>query len=392
MSMFIAADGSRNQIEISVTDYREAGEAGQSLRQFINGKYHTNVERDGTAFEQVCASEGILLRNDPRTGQRASTVAHMVDGTGPGMSAAVTKEAVPTSRILFPAAVMGLVEDRLAVDISQTGKLFDSIVAYEESINGDRVDQPVLNFSNASANAPQTIAQLAMPANMITITASDKSYKLPVYSQGIEIADQAARNTTIDLVSLTLARTFAIQANLRAQGYMLALKDGDVDNNDGSLASLGYSTTSTALDPASTGGVLTQKAWMGWMTQNPDKRVIDVIVTDLATALKIEGRTGKPTIFNDNPSSARIDTLMVAMNPQWATSVKVFLVQPGSGWPADTVMGLDSRYAVRRIRSLTSSYQSTEAFVTKRSTISRFDYGEIVNRMFAEAFSVLTIL
>lgn len=392
MAAITNAAGQRDQIPLAASMYRESAERGQSLRQFLNAQHRTNEERDGTAFEQICASEGIRLRNDVSRGMRASTVQEMAEGTGAGMTAAVTREAIPASRVLFPAAVMGLVEDRLAIDLTQTDAVFNSLVAYEESVNGDRVEQPVINYTNASDNKPQTITQLAMPASMITITASDVSYKLPVFSQGIEVSDQAARTTTIDFVALTLARSFAIQSNVRAQGYMLALKDGDVDNNDGSLASLGYSVTSTDLDPAATGGVLTQRAWMAFMTQNPEKRVIDVIVTDLATAIKIEQRTGKPIITQDDPNSPRVDTNMSVLNPQWSPRVKVFLVTAGSGWPANTVMGIDSRYAIRRIRSLTASFQSTEAFITKRSTVSRFDYGEIVNRMFAEAFSVLTIL
>lgn len=390
--MFVDEAGARQQVNLDVTAYRQAAEAGMSLRQFLNSTYHTNAERDGTAFEQLCASEGIRLINDIKTGRRASTVREMMDGSGPGMNAAVTKEAVPASRLLFPAAVMSLVEDRLAVDLQTTASVFDSLVAYEESINGERVEQPVINYTNAASNAPQGISQLAMPASMITITASDVSYKLPVFSQGIEVSDQAAQNTTIDLVALTLARTFALQANSRAQGYMLQLMNGDVDNNDGSLTSLGYASTSTGLDSNATGGVLTQKAWMAWMTQFPEKRVVDTIVTDLATAIKIEGRSGKPVITGDDPKSNRIDTNMTVLNPQWAQKVKVFLVTAGSGWPANTIMGMDTRYAIRRIRSLTASFQSTEAFVTRRSTISRFDYGEIVNRMFPEAFAQLTIL
>lgn len=392
--MFFEADGSKQQVSLDVSLYREASEKGQSFRQLINAKYGTKVDakKHGTPFEQICASAGVVLRSDMKAGVRASTIYEMANGTGAGMEAAVTKEAVPASRLLFPAAVMGLVEDRLAVDLSTTDRAFEGMIAYEESINGERVEQPVLNFTAAEQNAAQGIAQLAMPANMITITASDKSYKLPVFSQGIEVSDQAAKVTTIDFVALTLARTFALQANKRAMNYMLALKDGDVDNGDGSLSSLGYATTSTAMDAAATGGVLTQLAWLNWLTQSPDKRVIDVIVTDLATAMKIENRTGKPVITGDDPNSPRMDTLISAMNPQWSPKVKVFLVMPGSGWPANTVMGIDSRYAIRRIRSLTASFQATEAFVIKRSTISRFDYGEIVNRMFPEAFSVLTIL
>jgi hypothetical protein len=392
MSMFIDPTGAQHQVPLEVAMYRASAENGQSLRQYVNTLYPTNAERDGSAFEQICASEGIVLRNDVKSGMRASSVRQMMEGTGPGMQAATTKEAVPASRLLFPAAVMALVEDRLAVDLSATDIAFNSLVAYEESINGERVEQPVINYTNAAENAPQTISQLALPASMITITASDRAYKLPVYSQGIEVSDQAAQNTTIDLVALTLARTFALQANKRAQGYMLALKDGDIDNGDGSLTSLGYATTQTLMDAAPVAGAITQKAWMNWLTQSTDKRQIDVIVTDLATAIKIEGRTGKPVITGDNPNSPRIDTLMQVLNPQWAPAVRVFLVTPGSGWPADTIMGMDSRYAIRRIRSLTASFASTEAFVTKRSTISRFDYGEIVNRMFPEAFSQFTVV
>lgn len=406
MSMYIAADGSRHQIPIELSIYREAAEAGVSVRQLINSRHaDVNADRDGTAFEQVCASERIVLRGDVRTGQRASTVREMMEGSGPGMNAAVTKEAVPASRLLFPAAVMSLTEDRLQVDISQTENVFNSLVAFEESINGDRVEQPVINYTNAGANAPQGITQLAMPASMITITASDKSYKLPVFSQGIEVSDQA-KNVSIDLVSLTLARSFALQANKRAQGYMLALKDGDIDNGELSLTAIGaaaaaagtaadgyvYNVTTNQLDGTAAAGTITQLAWMRWLTQSPDKRVIDTIVTDLATAMKIEGRTGKPVVTGDNPTSPRIDTLMQVLNPSWAPNVRVFLVQPGSGWPANTIMGMDSRYAIRRIRSLTAAYQSTEAFVTRRSTISRFDFGEIVNRMFPEAFSQLTVV
>lgn len=390
--MFIDSTGAQNQVSLDVSLYRASAENGQSLRQHLNTLYPTNAERDGTAFEQICASEGIIMRNDVKSGMRASSVRQMMDGSGPGMSAAVTKEAVPASRLLFPAAVMSLIEDRLAVDLTATDTVFNSLVAYEESINGDRAEQPVINYSNAAENAPQTIAQLSMPASMITITASDRSYKLPVYSQGIEVSDQAAQNTTIDLVALTLARTFALQANKRAQGYMLALMDGDVDNGETSLTALGYATTQTLMDAAPVGGAITQRAWIKWLTQQSDKRAIDTIVTDLDTAIKIEARTGKPVVTGDNPTSPRIDTLMTVLNPVWAPSVRVFLVTPGSGWPANTIMGMDSRYAIRRIRSLTASFQSTEAFVTKRSTISRFDYGEIVNRMFPEAFSQFTVV
>ena len=42
------------------------------------------------------------------------------------------------------------------------------------------------------------------------------------------------------------------------------------------------------------------------------------------------------------------------------------------------------------MKSLTASYQAVEDFVIKRSTVMRIDNGEIVYRLFDEAFDVLT--
>ena len=77
MSMFIDATGAQHQVPLDVTMYRASADNGQSLRQYINTLYPTR-EADGTAFEQICASEGIVLRNDPKSGLRASSVREMI--------------------------------------------------------------------------------------------------------------------------------------------------------------------------------------------------------------------------------------------------------------------------------------------------------------------------
>ena len=128
---------------------------------------------------------------------------------------------------------------------------------------------------------------------------------------------------------------------------------------------------------------------MTWLTQRTNKRMITHVVTDIAGAMAIEGRAGKPVVTTDNPTSNRIDTLFQVINPMWPSQVKIFLTNDVN-WPAKTIMGFDGRYGVTRVKSLTAQYSAVEQFVLKRSTAMRIDKGELVYRLFDEAFEVLT--
>lgn len=389
MSAFYDASGALQQLPLDVTMYREAAEQGMSLQQWLNLKYPTNTEKYGTTFQQLMASEGIFLKPNQELGIRPSTMAEILNGTKV-QAGTVVKDGVPTSRILFPAVFMQAVEDKLVANLTMTANAFEEMVAVDESINGDRYEQPVLNFTKPEAARSLGISQLAQPASMLTITTTDKAYKIPTFSLGMEISDQALKVTAVDLVALALARQAAVERNERAQGYMLALLQGDVDNADGSLASLGLSRTTTSLDSAASGGNVTHKAWIKWLMVNGTKRTITHIVTDFDSAYKIETRSNKPTISNDDSQTFRFDTQFTVMNPTWAANPKVFLTQD-TNWPASTVMGLDKSWAIRRVRNMSAEYNAIEAYVMRRSQAMRFDFGEHVNRLFNEAFDVLTI-
>jgi hypothetical protein len=190
-------------------------------------------------------------------------------------------------------------------------------------------------------------------------------------------------------VGLAVARQAAVEGNERANGYILSLLNGDVDLSMQALSSFaGKLQTAASLDAAATSG-LTQRAWLNWLSQRSNKRTITHIVTDLAGAMAIENRIGKPVITGDNPNSPRIDTLMSVLNPKWPANVRIFLTDDVN-WPARTIMGVDARYGIHRVSSLTAQYSAIEQFVLKRSTAMRVDKGEMLYRLFDEAFEVLT--
>lgn len=392
MTGFIDRDGNSQQVELSVSMYRQAAQAGMTLPQWLNRQYPTDAAKYGSTFAQMLASEGIYLKGNREFGIRATTMKDIVEGPQGPQAAVVTKDGVPASRILFPAVALQLIEDKLVANLNMTASAFEQLIAVDETINGDRYEQPVVNYSKPEAARSQGISQLAQPASMLTITVSDKAYKVPVFSLGMEISDQALRDTTLDFVALSLARQAAVERNERAQNYVLALLNGDVDNGDGTLAAAGYSVNSSTLDAAAVSGnnFITHKAWMKYLMLNGTKRVITHLVTDFDTALKIETRAGKPSISNDDSKTSRIDTQFRLMNPTWADNPQVFLTDIAS-WPAATIMGLDKNWAVRRVRSLTADFQGIESYVLRRSTAMRFDFGEHVNRLYPEAFQVMVL-
>ena len=391
MAAFIDDKGATQQLNLDVSMYKIAADNNMSLEQYVNRQYP--AQANGNTFDQLLASEGIFVRGNRDIGLRAATMDEVLNGRPRMEAGVIVKDAIPTSRILFPAAILAAVEDKLVADLEMTPNAFNGLVAVDDVISTDRWDRPVLNFSKPEAARSQGIAQLALPNSMLTITASDISRAIPTRSLGLEISDQAMKATTLDLVTLALARQRAVERNERSYEYILSLLNGDPDIKMAALSTIsGKIKRANEFDTGvTTAGTLSQKAWINFLYNNATRRTINYVITDIAGALAIENRTGKPTVNTDNATSPRINTEMIVANPMWPTNVKVFIMAPDSGWPANRILGLDSRYGVHRVTSSSATYEAIEQFVLKRSTAMRFDTGEVVERLFDDAFDVLSL-
>jgi len=392
--VYIDAQGNPQAADLTIEMYRDASASGVSLRQHLATVYPTNDTKYGSAYAQFLEQCGIFVKADKDLGLRPSSMDTVLNPSKDAASA-ITKDGIPASRILFPAVFLEVIESKLQVDYATNPNALNSMIAVTDSIQGDRWERPVIDYTLVEGARAKPVSQLAVPDVMMTITASDKGMRIPSWAIGMEISEQALRSTTIDLVGLAVARQAAVEGNERANNYILSLLNGDADLGMVALSTLsGKVTKASSYDSTIVAaGALTQKAWMSWIgnPQRANKRVITHIVTDLATALAIENRSGKPVVTTDNPTSSRIDTLMQIINPTWTENVKIFLSNDPN-WPANTIMGLDSRYAIHRVNSLTAQYSAVEQFVLKRSTAMRFDRGELLYRLFDDAFDVLTLI
>ncbi len=384
---FIDKNGAVHELVLSPSIYQEAHAAELSVGQFLERKYETDASKYGTVIEQLAASTGLIRAANSDYGFNSPTLHQVFNGPAQMDAAGViTRDAQPASRILFPAVFLQWIENALLKDFVTQPAIFESMIAISDSIVGPRFEQPVVDFGRPQGARSMGVAQGALPANFMTIKASDVARKIPTFSLGLEITEEALKATTLDFLALSLGRQVAAERDARVEGYISACVAGDADQlNMGALSS----ATSTSYDAAAVGGVLTQKAWVKFLFNNFRFRHISHVICDIDTALKIESRTGKPIITGDDPNSPRIDATFELLNYR-LQQVKLFVVSAGVV-AANTIVGIDSRYALRRVRNSDAEYQAAEQFVMKKTQQLRFDFGEIVYRLFDMGWDVMTI-
>lgn len=388
MASFYDEKGELQELKVSIDLAKEASTNSMSMRDWVNSTYPTDASAYGDTFSQLCASEGIILRNDRKNGIKTPSLQAVLSGRPAVEAGSIVRTPSDQARVLLMPAIGALVEDKLVADLDMDATAFDSMLAIDETIADDWLLWPEANYSNPEAARSQGISQLAKPQTMLALTTSEKSVKIPTYALGIEWSEQATKYLSLDFISMSIAREVATERNERANENLLAMLNGDADVGQGALSAIsGKIKTAVSLDSTATTGI-TQKAWMLWLYNNSKKRRITHAVTDILGALAIEGRAGRPTVQNDNNTSPRINAEASPMNPNWG-DVTVFITD-NANWPAGTVMGIDSRYAMHRVTSTNASYQAQEDFVMRRGSAMRFDYGSITRRLFDDAFEVLT--
>ena len=132
-----------------------------------------------------------------------------------------------------------------------------------------------------------------------------------------------------------------------------------------------------------------QKAWIHYLRDDYRTKSINALLMDIDTALAIEARSGKPTVNTDDPNSPRIDALFSIEN--LALPRPYILLMDTAFIGANTVVGLDTRYAIRRVTNVSAAYEAIEQWVMRRATAFRVDYGEMSKKLYTEAWKKMTL-
>src|SRR5574337_1845 len=194
MASFIDLNGATQQVKLAPSIYRAAYDAGVSVEAYVNQTYPVAAGAV-SAFDQMCASEGIIIGANRKYGIRPATMDAILNGAPKMEAGTIVRDASPASRILFPAVILSAIENKLVADRSSEVAGFTSSIAVDDVINGDKFERPVLNFTRPEGAVSRAIAQLSEPTSMLSITVSDTSKRITGESLGMEISDQAIKAT-----------------------------------------------------------------------------------------------------------------------------------------------------------------------------------------------------
>ena len=200
------------------------------------------------------------------------------------------------------------------------------------------------------------------------------------------ISDQALQATTLDLVGLTMSAQARGERIAMVEEQLGGMINGEVDWGETALSSITAQSLDSSISTAST---ITQKAWIHYLRDDYRTKTINALLMDIDTALAIENRANKPTVNTDDPNSPRIDALFSIEN--LALPRPYILLMDTSFIGANTVVGLDTRYAIRRVVNVGASYEAIEQWVMRRATGFRVDHGEMSKKLYPEAWKKMTL-
>ena len=385
------SSGNAIEVDFHAKEYETAGSMGLTLSQYLTQKHGnlTDEVKYGSVVGQFMASAGMFLGEDYATGIRPPTMKAVVTD-GIQMSAITRNDGsqnnTPSGRLLFPEIIMRTIESELRESKDDFLNGWENMIAQTASINGQKFEQPIINVKAPEAQGANPISQLAEPDALVSITVSEVSRSITTKSIGLIISDQAQQATTLDLVSLILSAHARGERVRNVEEHISGIVSGDVDRGMSALPTFQAKTLDAGL---TTLGDLSHTAWIKYLRQNYRKMSINRILTTLDTALAIEARTGKPmrdTVFvgeGNFPIDMNVDNLSI-------NAPSVLIVDDGV-IAADTIVGIDSRYAIRRVINAQASYSAIEQYLMRRASAFRIDYGEYSHRLYDDAFSVMDL-
>lgn len=394
---FIDREGERAEVAVKLEDYKQAEESGLTLPQYYNRIYPTrDATKDGTTFSQMMASCGLLMAEDRNFGLRPPTIKDIMDGkAGINMAAVIerpdgSQANTPAGRIFFPAVLLDLLESSLRDDRTTYNSTFMQMVAFTRTINSQIYQQVIIDRSVPRGYRSMPIAQMAEPVRMLSIKTSSVQRAIPVWSIGIEISKEAQAASTLDLVGIAIREQALEEHSHRLDEDFAGIVNGSLDSGEAGIITA--AVKANVYDPTIiAAGVLTQKAWVKWFLANRRKRTIDWAVCDTDTYLAIQNRSGRPTKQDESSVDERLNTVPKFALPGIPGGVNIFVTEDPT-FGTNTIVGLDSSKAMRRIVYVGADYQAIEEYVMRKSTAMRMDYSErIESAGYPEAFSTLLL-
>ncbi len=391
---------------IALEDYRIAADHNMRTAAVVNARHSDADLNVGTAFQQGMKYLGIFPKGDVRYGIMPTTIKAMLDGTCTmqlagsqlvGGSLVSPKAPVgggtPASRLFFPEVILGFIQEELEADYGAEESAWNTMFATNTSVTSEVWTQPVINTTAPQSQDMRPIGQNQLPANMISITASQTSQALGAISIGLQMSEQAMRDATIDQVSIIVKEQTMGQRMRTLWRDLNRVVTGNPDNGESALTPESFKTL---YDPTAAANTITHAGYLA-MLWDPERIYSwNMMFGPLASYMAIEQRAGRPLMFD--PATASYNTGNegnYGLNPgnprliNFTTANPDYLAVPAGVVPSNQLVMLDTRYALARVTNVSANYAATEQQIMQRSTYWRWDMSEFVYRFRSDAIKVV---
>ena len=378
------------QIDVGVDIYKAAAENSVSVLSQLDSQFAGDVTPGASASKQILCQAGMTAVAKATTPQeyRAALGNYNVGHAMTGMSASITREGTPASRLLTPAVVLEMAEIQRLDDKKSEIAVFKEQVATTRTIAGNRYEQPLIDLSVPGTAEAGRTSQLTLPNVIGTVTVTSRGGSIPSFGLGLEISDQAMKAFSFDQLALVLNRQRTMHEIRTLSNNMNVLVEGDSDLGMSALPIVKAST----FDPAAIDmKTFSQRALMKILRENTVMREPSHIWGDEDTYMAYIERTGRKVAaamyVEDAESGAKL-ARPINMN---VTEPKFWIVEDGVV-PRGRLVFLDARYAIEEYINTEANYEATEQLVMRRGTQMRFDYGRVMRRWDDNAWLVVDMV
>lgn len=375
---FIESGGRPSQIPISIDLYKSAADRNLSVPAYLQQEYGQKADKNyanGSVFSQIMASLNAPIDVKGK-GFRAMKLGNILDGT---FRAAVTQNAKTALTILAPAAILSIVEENKTEDYTDTLSMFEKLIAIDKFNSSDTFAMPFFDLSNADKRQASAIGQSAI-SYVGRLTISRKSHTIPTFSYCLEASDKALKDYCIDTIAIYLRRLRKPLAfNLVCQ-QLNSLINGDRDMDIKPLPVVPINK----YDSEAGNGVLTHKAYMKWLRNDCRFYQVDYVLCNEDDYFRIIERKGRPNISLEQMANATEPINKNFFEPQ------IFILNEGVV-PPGTLVGIDSRYAIARLKNSWANFDAVEEMVMRNGKALHFYERQVVYRHDDQAFKVTTL-
>lgn len=382
---FDAASGKSvlKEKEVDVKVYKDAADNKMTLRQWMRRVAPDYDASQGDVIDQMMSQAALL---DGRQGHGpAITMKEMSAMTlADGFRKPDGSNNSLGARLLYPQVILETLQANAHTDDgSDILNIWETMIATSRNIVGTKAEQPIIDTRGPEGSRSARISQLAEPATMISITTGQKSYRIPTNSVGLLISDEAMEATTIDLVRVVMEAQARGDKIARVGEQLRAMVLGDIDQGMEALPTVLAKSFDSAI---TANGQITKKAYIKWLYSKHNRFNLNRALGDIDTAFVLDEAL---TPIVGGPNGSKIATPWGGLN--------LNLTQPDyvpfdtDVFGANTLVALDTRYAIQRFVNVSASYDAIEEYVMRKATGFRVDYGEMSTRLHDDAWSVLSL-